>query len=128
MKTLTTNGITIQVENHFLKEESQPNEGRFCHAYRITILNESSRTVQLMSRHWKIQDSNGSAREVKGDGVIGQQPTLMPGQTHQYVSWCPLETDIGEMSGTYQMRDVNTEEVFEVVVPAFRLLYPPRQN
>ena len=128
METKTTKGIKISVETKFLIGESEPDKGRYCYAYRITILNERSTEVQLLSRHWIIKDSDGSVREVKGDGVVGQQPILQPGQAHQYVSWCPLHTGIGTMSGTYKMHDRVLDEFFEAEVPTFPLIYPPKAN
>ncbi|MDX1685220.1 MAG: Co2+/Mg2+ efflux protein ApaG [Saprospiraceae bacterium] len=128
METKTTNGIKISVETKFLIGESNPEKGRFCYAYRITIMNERNTEVQLLSRHWKIKDSDGTTREVKGEGVVGQKPVLSPGESHQYVSWCPLNTSLGTMSGTYKMHDRISDEFFDAEVPTFPLIYPPRLN
>lgn len=128
METKTTNGIKISVETKYLIGESNPDKGRFCYAYRITILNERPTEVQLLTRHWIIKDSDGTKREVKGDGVVGQQPILKPGQAHQYVSWCPLNTGIGAMTGSYRMHDRVQDEFFEAEVPTFPLIYPPKAN
>lgn len=124
MPTLTTNGITISVEPFYLPHESIPVQHRYVHAYRISIFNKSADIVQLLSRHWHIVESNGIHREVEGEGVVGQQPVLSPGESHQYTSWCPLVTDIGKMYGTFRMLRKETGEKFDVRIPEFSL-YPP---
>lgn len=124
MPTLTTNGITISVEPFYLPHESIPVQHRYVHAYRISIFNKSSDVVQLLSRHWHIVESNGIRREVEGEGVVGQQPVLAPGESHQYTSWCPLVTDIGKMYGAFRMLRTETGEKFDVRIPEFSL-YPP---
>lgn len=128
METKTTKGIKISVETKYLPGESNPDEARYCYAYRVTIVNERTTEVQLISRHWIIKDSDGTKKEVKGEGVVGQQPILGPGQAHQYVSWCPLTTGIGSMGGTYKMLDREDETYFEAEVPTFPLIYPPKAN
>jgi ApaG protein len=128
METLVTQGIKISVEPFYLPNESVPVQQKFVHAYRITIENQSPYTVQLLRRHWHIIESNGVRREVEGEGVIGQQPVLAPGETHQYTSWCPLMTDVGKMYGTYLMMRTTDEERFEVKVPVFKLIPPFKMN
>ena len=128
METLTTAGITISVEPFYLPKESTPVQQRYVHAYRITIENKSSEVVQLLRRHWRILESNGILREVEGEGVVGLQPILEPGQSHQYTSWCPMMTDIGKMSGTFQMKNLDTEALFDVTVPQFKLVPPFKMN
>ena len=128
MYTATTHNITIRVESFYQPQQSNPLVNRYLYAYRIHIENNSAETVQLLSRHWVIADSNGINREIKGDGVIGKQPILEPGQIHKYSSWAPLATDIGKMYGTFTMRRMNNEELFKVKIPVFQLLAPFKQN
>lgn len=128
METLTTEGIKISVEPYYLPAESVPVQQRYVHAYRITIENQSERTVQLRRRHWVILESNGVKREVKGEGVIGEQPVLIPGQRHQYTSWCPMMTDVGKMYGFFQMEYTDIGQAFDVKIPEFRLVPPFKMN
>ncbi len=128
METLITEGIKISVEPFYLPHESLPAKQKYVHAYRVIIENQSQHTVQLMSRHWHIIESSGLKREVEGEGVIGKQPVLSPGQSHQYTSWCPLMTDLGKMYGTYTMRRVPDGELFQVKVPEFQMVPPFKMN
>ena len=128
MQTLTTKGIQISVEPFYLPDESEPINHRFVYAYRISINNRSAHTVQLLRRHWHIVESNGVRREVEGEGVIGQQPTLAPGEGYQYSSWCPLMTDVGKMYGTFLMLRPDDGTRFEVRIPEFKLLPPFKMN
>ncbi len=128
METLTTQGIKIIVEPFYLPKESLPVQQKYVHAYRISIENHSGSTVQLLRRHWYIYESNGILREVEGEGVVGVQPILNPGEKHQYTSWCPLMTDIGKMHGTFQMQDLVTSRFFDVVIPEFKLIPPFKGN
>ena len=128
METLTTQGIKVSVEPFYLPKESLPVQQRYVHAYRITIENKSQHTVQLLSRHWYIFESNGVLREVKGEGVVGQQPILEPSEKHQYTSWCPLMTDIGKMHGTFLMQRARDRFEFDVAVPMFKLIAPSKNN
>lgn len=98
-----TQGIRVEVRSFFVPERSAPEEEQWFFAYQITISNEGEETAQLMSRHWIITDGNGEEEEVKGPGVVGEQPELAPGQSFQYTSACPLETPVGSMRGTFQM-------------------------
>jgi ApaG protein len=127
MATRTTNGITVTVETFYQAEYSRPKEYKFIFAYRITIENRSADTVQLMRRHWHIYDSNGTHREVEGEGVVGQQPVLQPGESHQYVSWCPLSTEIGKMAGIFLMEKTDGSS-FQARIPEFRLIAPQKMN
>ncbi len=128
MDTLTTNGVRISVDTFYQEQYSKPVERQFIFAYRITIDNLSALTVQLLRRHWIIMDSTGLVREVEGEGVVGQQPILHPGESHQYVSWCHLTTGMGRMHGTYLMQDSKTQRSFDVRVPQFRLVAPIVHN
>lgn len=128
METLATHGIRISVEPFYLPHESIPMQQRYVHAYRITIENRSQHTVQLKRRHWFIVESNGVQREVEGEGVVGLQPVLAPGESHQYTSWCPMTTDIGKMYGTFLMERAMDGSQFVVTVPEFRLVPPFKLN
>jgi len=128
MTTKVTSGIRVSVETFYQEKHSSPEHQRFVHAYRITIRNESSDTVQLRRRHWFIRDSNYQFREVEGEGVIGEQPVLKPGASHEYVSWTHLYSDIGKMYGTYTMQRLPDGPLFEVRIPDFTLMAPIRMN
>ena len=128
METLITKGIRVSVENSYQPQYSNPLAHKYIFAYRVTIENLSPATVQLLRRQWEIIDSNGVHRQVEGEGVIGQQPILDPGETHQYVSWCHLNTGMGRMNGAYQMQDKYSQEVFSVKIPVFDLVAPFQMN
>lgn len=128
MQTAITHNIRISVETMYQAMYSKPLLHEYVFAYRITIENKSDEAVQLLRRHWYIWDSNGILREVAGDGVIGEQPTIQPGGIHQYVSGCPLRTDIGKMHGTYQMCRLSDGALFDVLIPSFDLVAPFKMN
>ncbi|MEK7256200.1 MAG: Co2+/Mg2+ efflux protein ApaG [Bacteroidota bacterium] len=128
METLVSHGIKISVEPFYVPLESAPMFQRYVYAYRITIENQSTETVQLLRRHWHIVDSNGVEREVEGEGVVGAQPVLAPGEKHQYSSWCPLMTDVGKMYGTFLMTRTSDGGLFYVSIPAFPLIPPFKSN
>ena len=118
-----TDGIRIRVQSQFLAEQSSPRDDRYVFAYTITISNESPSTAQLRTRHWIITDGRGTEEEVRGDGVVGEQPRLNPGQSFQYTSGCVLTTPIGTMQGTYRMwRDDGT--YFDATIAPFSLASP----
>lgn len=123
MYRAVTRGIEVTAEPFYLEDQSEPEENRYVWGYRITIANNSSDTVQLRSRYWQITDGNGQIEEVQGDGVIGDQPTLNPGDSYQYSSGCPLTTTSGVMVGLYQMQ-ASDGKAFEVDIPAFSLDIP----
>lgn len=124
MQTTTTNGIRISVRAFYNKEYSDPVHDKFVYVYEILIENLTSSPVQLLARHWRIFDAYGVKREVIGEGVIGKQPVIQPGEFHSYSSWSPISTEVGRMDGRYQMLDLNTEKKFYVNVPCFDLIYP----
>ena len=128
METLTTKGIKISVETFYHEKHSRPTDHKFVFLYRITIENKSNTTVKLLRRHWYIFDSNGNIREVEGEGVIGKQPILRPGESHQYVSWSPLQSGMGKMYGYYLMNDQMKDKNFKVLVPEFKLVAPFKLN
>jgi ApaG protein len=123
----TTRDIRVTVRPEFLEEQSRPDEGYFVWAYTIMVENLGAETVTLKTRYWKITDSGGRVQEVRGAGVVGEQPTLQPGQSFQYTSGCPLTTASGFMAGAYQM-ETAAGEAFNVEIPAFSLdsPYTPR--
>jgi ApaG protein len=118
-----TRSIRVRVEPRYVEEQSQPDDGYYFWAYAVEIVNESSDTVQLRSRYWRITDANGRVEEVRGPGVVGQTPVLAPGATFRYTSGCPLRTPSGIMVGTYQMT-TDGGELFSIDIPAFSLDSP----
>jgi ApaG protein len=123
----TTNGIRVQVKSIFLPEHSSPRENEYRFAYHITITNVGSETAQLISRHWIITDAEGDVQEVRGPGVVGEQPVLAPGASFEYTSYCPLKTNVGTMHGSYQMVRPNGE-TFEARIAPFTLAVPNALN
>ena len=123
MSNALTNGIRVTVRSMYLAEQSVPDDDRFVFAYTVAISNEGGLPAQLRTRHWIITDGGGHVEEVRGDGVVGEQPRLAPGQTFQYTSGCVLKTAIGSMHGTYRMfRDDGTS--FDAVIAPFALASP----
>jgi ApaG protein len=115
--------FTISVSPRFLSEQSDPEKGQYLFAYTIRIVNSGQTVAQLMSRHWIITDANQHVEEVRGPGVVGEQPRLAPGEAFEYTSGCPLPTPFGSMRGTYQcVAEDGTE--FEVPIPEFLLSVP----
>jgi ApaG protein len=123
----TTRNIRIEVEPAFLDDQSEPDENRYLWSYRVTIENKGSETVQLLTRHWRITDSRGRVREVRGNGVIGEQPVIAPGKSYEYTSGAPLETPSGFMGGSYRMKST-TGDAFDVSIPTFMLESPYEQK
>ncbi|MFN8338340.1 MAG: Co2+/Mg2+ efflux protein ApaG [Saprospiraceae bacterium] len=117
--TQTTHDISISIIPSYEAGDSNPAIGKFIYSYQVTIENLSQNTVKLLYRHWHIIDSIQIKREVKGEGVVGQQPVLKPGDVFQYMSWCPLNSPIGKMYGTYTFQNLNSEHTFEVIIPEF---------
>jgi ApaG protein len=120
----TTAGITVTVKPYYLEDQSEPDEQRFVWAYHVRIENNGQRTVQLRNRYWRITDSRGRIQEVRGAGVVGEQPVLKPGDSFEYTSGTPLPTPSGIMGGTYQMEASETGERFDVAIPSFSLDSP----
>ena len=119
-----TRDIKIAVEPNFLDDQSEPDESRYLWSYRVTIENKSGIAVQLLSRYWRITDAFGRVQEVRGPGVVGEQPVLEPGHAFEYQSWTPLPTPHGIMGGLYQMEERGSGELFDVIIPAFSLDSP----
>jgi ApaG protein len=119
-----TNNVRVEVESQYAAEHSQPFQNQWFFYYTIRISNESNETVQLLSRHWIITDANGHIEEVRGPGVVGEQPVLAPGESFQYTSGCPLTTSAGVMHGTYQMVMTESGDRFDVAIAPFALHEP----
>ena len=119
----TTRQIKVTVRPAYLDDQSAPSDNHFVWSYSVTIENLGSETVQLISRHWRITDARGELHEVRGPGVIGEQPTLEPGDMYEYTSGTPLATPSGIMSGEYQMEN-ERGEAFDITIPAFSLDSP----
>jgi ApaG protein len=115
--------ISVDVETTYLDDQSEPREQRYVFAYTITIRNEGEVPAKLLTRHWIITDANGRVQEVRGDGVVGEQPYLKPGQGFRYSSGAVLETPVGTMQGTYQMLADDGAQ-FDAPIAAFRLAMP----
>jgi ApaG protein len=128
MVTEKTQGIKVSVETEYQPAYSSPSQYHYVFTYRITIENESEYTIQLLRRHWNIYDAGFTPREVEGEGVVGQQPVLEPGQTHQYVSGCNLKSGIGKMTGTYLMERIVDGTTVKVIIPEFTMVAPLRLN
>ena len=128
MVNLISEGVEISVETFYQQDYSNPLQSEYMFAYKIIIENHNSFPIKLLRRHWHIFDSNGSNREVEGEGVVGVQPILAPGERYQYVSGCNLRTEMGKMSGTYKMENLNNKELFEVNIPAFEMIVPLKYN
>ena len=127
MEEAVTDGIQVQVEAFYLDSHSVPEEEHYVFTYRICLKNLSQRTVQLLRRHWIITDSTGEINEVQGDGVVGEQPVLVPDEEYEYTSGSQLKSPVGTMQGTYQMTTTDGEE-FDVVIPCFTLAVPGKIN
>jgi ApaG protein len=123
MYRATTRGIQVTVTPQYLADRSSAEDNRYFWAYTIEIVNKSDVTVQLKTRHWKITDAHGKLEEVRGPGVVGEQPVLKPGERFEYTSGVPLTTPTGTMAGSYQMVAEGGER-FDVEVPAFSLDSP----
>ncbi len=128
MVTKITDGVKISVETIYQPEYSNPANEHFMFAYRVNIENLTENSVQLLNRHWYIFDSNGTRREVEGEGVVGQQPVIEPGDNHEYVSGCNLKTDMGSMKGSYEMERIVDGTKFSVNIPEFYLIAPYKLN
>ena len=122
MYTQSTHNIEVRVSVFYQESHSKPSEKKFVYAYQVGIHNNREEKVQLLRRHWIVKDSNGTIKEIEGEGVIGEQPILLPGQSHQYNSWVPLKSDIGIMYGTYLMKNLQTDKLFKVEIPPFKLI------
>lgn len=118
-----TKNIDINVKTHFLENQSDPDENRFVFSYTITIINNEKEAIQLLSRHWIIKDANSKLEEVIGEGVVGEQPHIPPGEVYEYTSGAILDTEIGTMEGFYEMRYPNND-IKKAKIPLFTLSIP----
>jgi ApaG protein len=120
----TTRSIRVSVRAFYLADQSEPDRSHFVWAYRVAIANQGQETVQLLKRSWQITDGLGRTQQVQGEGVVGEQPVLEPGQSFEYTSGTPLSTASGFMRGAYHMVVTATGEAFDVSIPAFSLDSP----
>ncbi len=127
MYSETTRAIKVAVEPFYVAEQSEPSAGRYVFGYRVTIENRSGEVVQLLARHWRITDARGRVVEVRGAGVVGEQPRLEPGESFKYTSGTPLDTPSGIMMGSYKMV-TEQGEAFDVKIPAFSLDAPGKRG
>lgn len=127
VSTASTDGIRVTVKAVYVPEQSSPRMRRYVFAYTIKIANEGTVTAQLRTRHWVITDGDGRVEEVRGPGVVGQQPTLKPGEEFEYTSGCVLATPRGEMRGTYQMHRTDGSQ-FDATIAPFSLTLPYSLN
>ena len=123
-----TEGVCIRVETFYQPAQSNPISSEYLFAYRITIENASEYPIKLLSRHWHIIDSNGTRREVQGEGVVGQQPVIDSGSGYQYTSAVNLNSEIGKMYGTYLVENLFNKKKLTIAIPEFQLLVPAKMN
>jgi ApaG protein len=128
MVTEITQGIKVSVEAEYQPTYSSPSQYHYVFTYRVTIENQGENTIQLLRRCWLIHDAALTPREVEGEGVVGQQPILEPGQYHQYVSGCNLKSGIGKMGGTFLMERIVDGDRFNVIIPEFTMVAPFKLN
>ncbi len=128
MNTITTEGVKITVTTQFRKDLSQVNESRFFFNYRIEMENMNESSVQLIHRDWYIFDSLNEPSIVSGQGVVGEQPILNPGQKYAYTSGCELTSELGRMRGFYTFKNQVTGEMLQIFIPTFDLVYPSKMN
>jgi ApaG protein len=128
MVSKISEGIKISVETYYQPDYSNPVNNEFMFAYKIILENHNNFPVKLLSRHWHIYDSNGSVREVEGEGVVGVQPQINPGEKYQYISGCNLRSELGKMHGTYLMENINNKKTFIATIPSFLMTTPFKLN
>jgi len=128
MLNAITNNIKVSVETFYQADYSYPKSQHFMFAYRIIITNNSKDSIQLLRRHWFIVDALGNKREVEGEGVIGEQPIILPSEKFEYISGCDFKTDIGKMYGTYLMQQTKSGQLFSVKIPEFYMVAPMKLN
>jgi ApaG protein len=127
MSDTVTEGVRIRVRPQYVPEQSDVSAGRYLFAYHVRIENQGERRVQLQSRHWIITNGEGRSEEVRGPGVVGQQPSLAPGEHFEYTSACPLDTPVGTMHGSFQMVREDGHR-FDAQIMPFRLAVPRALN
>ena len=127
MSSMLTRGILVTVRTQYIPERSSASARQYAFAYTVTIANKGTVTAQLTSRHWIITDANGLVQDVQGEGVVGAQPVLHPGEEFEYTSWCIIATPGGSMRGTYQMVTQDGDR-FDAEIAPFRLALPQLLN
>ncbi|RAI92076.1 Co2+/Mg2+ efflux protein ApaG [Algoriphagus yeomjeoni] len=128
MVIAVTSGIQVSVEVTYQSEFSSPHQHHFVFTYKVTIENKSSQTVQLLRRRWEIFDAAETKKIIEGEGVVGQQPILEPGESHSYVSGCNLKSGLGKMTGVYSMEKLFDGTKFDVTIPEFQMIASYFQN
>jgi ApaG protein len=128
MDSKISGGVKISVETFYQSEYSNPVNNEFMFAYRITIENNNDFPVKLLRRNWQIADSNGTKKEVEGEGVVGIQPVIAPSGSYQYISGCNLRSELGKMYGSYLLENLNNKQTFKVMIPPFILQAPYKLN
>ena len=118
----TTKDVEVVISPRFIEPESNLEQGVYAHAYTVTLRNHSRRTVQLINRHWIVMSAGRQIADVKGEGVVGEQPILHPGESYQYTSWTVIKDSVGAMHGVYTFY-AETGEFFDVEIPRFNLIY-----
>ncbi len=128
MVSKISEGIEVSIETFYQKDYSNPLQNEYMFAYRITIENHNSFPVKLLKRYWEVYDSNSEFRVVEGEGVVGVQPLIRPGQNYQYVSGCHLKSELGKMQGHYTMENIDTKDLIHVNIPSFKMAAPVKLN
>ena len=128
MVSKISEGVEVSIETFYQKDYSNPLQNEYMFAYRITIENHNSFPVKLLKRYWEVFDSNSEHRIVEGEGVVGVQPLIMPGKHYQYVSGCHLKSELGKMQGHYTMENIETRDLINVNIPAFKMVAPVKLN
>ena len=128
MVTEITEGVRVSIETEYQPDYSSPSQYHYVFTYRVTIENNSPKTIQVMSREWHIQDAGYKTRQVIGEGIVGQQPIIEPGNEHHYVSGCNLKSGIGTMYGTYQVERLVDGKLIEITIPRFQMIAPFKLN
>lgn len=128
MVSSVTEGVKVSVKTEYQSDYSSPMQAHYVFTYRIAIENRSDYTIQLLRRHWTIYDSNGTVREVEGEGVVGLQPVLEPGEIHEYVSGCNLKSSMGKMTGTYTVERIIDGKLLKITIPEFTMIAPFKLN
>jgi len=128
MTSIITHGIEISVQTRYYAPQSDPKHNHYFFVYEITITNKSEYTVKLLKRHWDITDGFGEKREVDGEGVVGETPTVEPGDSFSYNSGCDFASEVGKMSGYYTMKKLVDQSEFNVLIPEFVMVLPAKLN